>query len=80
MKRWLDVEAALATNQASRGINPLSAADELILTAHLHQLDINKISRFIQSTGHSLTPLLSAWQQLTSSQSAAYIHYGAKTG
>ena len=79
MQRWLDVEAALATSQASLGIIPLSAADELIQTADLHQLDLNEVSRSIQSTGHSLIPLLSAWQQVTSSQSAAYIHYGATT-
>jgi len=79
MQRWLDVEAALATSQASLGIIPLSAADELIQTADLHQLDLNEISRSIQSTSHSLIPLLSAWQKATTSQSAAYIHYGATT-
>ena len=35
MQLWLDGEAALATSQARLGIIPLSAADELIQTAHL---------------------------------------------
>ena len=34
MQRWLDVEAAPAISQESLGIIPLSAADELIQTAH----------------------------------------------
>jgi adenylosuccinate lyase len=79
MQRWLDVEVALATSQASLGIIPLSASEELGQTANLHQFDLNEISSSIQSTGHSLVPLLSAWQKVTSSQSGAYIHYGATT-
>ena len=79
LQRWLDVEAALATSQASLGIIPLSASEELIQTANLNQFDLNEISQSIKNTGHSLVPLLSAWQKATSSQSAAYIHYGATT-
>jgi len=79
LQRWLDVETALATSQASLGMIPLSAAEELMQTADLHQFDLNEISHSIQSTGHSLIPLLSAWQKATSSQSAAFIHYGATT-
>jgi adenylosuccinate lyase len=79
LQRWLDVETVLATSQASLGIIPLSAAEELIQTADLHQFDLNEISHSIKSTGHSLIPLLSAWQKATSSESAAFIHYGATT-
>ena len=78
-QRWLDVEAALATSQATLGLVPLSAADELAQTADLSQLDLNEISSAIKSTGHSLIPLLSAWQKATSPKSASYIHYGATT-
>jgi len=79
LQRWLDVETTLATSQASLGIIPLSAAEELMQTADLHQFDLNEISHSIKSTGHSLIPLLSAWQKATSSESAAFIHYGATT-
>ena len=79
MQRWLDVEVALATSQASLGIIPLSAAEELTQTANLQQFDLDEISQSIRSTGHSLIPLLTAWQKVTSSQSGAFIHYGATT-
>jgi len=79
LQRWLDVEVALATSQASLGIIPFSAAEELIQTAYLHLFDLNEVSRSIRDTGHSLMPLLSAWQKVTSSESGAYIHYGATT-
>jgi adenylosuccinate lyase len=79
LQRWLDVETTLATSQASLGIIPFSAAEELMQTADLHEFDLNEISHSIQSTGHSLIPLLSAWQNATSSESAAFIHYGATT-
>ena len=79
LQRWLDVEVALATSQANLGLIPLSAAEELMQTADLHQFNLNEISHSIQSTNHSLIPLLSAWQNATTPQSAAYIHYGATT-
>ena len=79
LQRWLDVEAALATSQATLGLIPLSAAEQLAQSAQLAQLDLNAMSSSIKNTGHSLIPLLSAWQKVTSPQSADYIHYGATT-
>ena len=79
LQRWLDVEIALATSQATLGMIPLSAAEELAQTAQLTQLDLNEINSSIKSTGHSLIPLLSAWQKVTSPESAGYIHFGATT-
>jgi adenylosuccinate lyase len=79
LQRWLDVETALATSQATLGMIPFSAAEELTQTAQLAQLDLNEISSSIKSTGHSLIPLLSAWQKATSPESAGYIHFGATT-
>jgi len=79
LQRWLDVEMALATSQASLGMIPLSAAEELGQTALLSQFDLHEISSTIKSSGHSLIPLLSAWQKVASPESAGYIHYGATT-
>ena len=79
LQRWLDVEVALASSQASLGIIPLSAAEELAQTAQLNQFDLDDISRTIRSTGHTLQPLLEEWQNVTSSRSGIYIHYGAST-
>jgi adenylosuccinate lyase len=79
LQRWLDVEVALAISQATLGMIPLSAAEELEQTAHLSLLDLHEISDSITSTGHSLIPLLNAWQEVTKPAAARFIHYGATT-
>jgi len=77
LQRWLDVEVTLAISQANLGIIPLSAAEELTQTAQLHLFDLKKVCRTIRGTGHSLIPLLEEWQEITSSDSGAFIQYGA---
>ncbi len=79
LQRWLDVEVTLATSQATLGMIPLTAAEELANTVELTQLDLREISSSIKSSGHSLIPLLSAWQKIISDESSTYIHYGATT-
>jgi adenylosuccinate lyase len=79
LQRWLDVEAALALSQAELGAIPESAARELEKTARLDLLDLDAIRADIARTGHSLIPLLNAWQKVTSPEAARYIHFGATT-
>lgn len=79
MQRWLDVEAALALSQAEIGDIPPAAAGELEETAKLELLDLKAIRDDIEKTGHSLIPLLNAWQKITSAEAGKYIHYGATT-
>ena len=56
LQRWLDVETALATSQATLGMIPLAAAEELSQTSQLALLDLGQIGDAIKSTGHSLRP------------------------
>ena len=79
MQRWLDIEVALALSQADLGIIPLEAANEIKFAASLEKLDIHKIIQGIQTTGHSLVPLLRALQQACSPEAAEYVHFGATT-
>jgi len=79
MQRWLDVEVALALSQAELGTIPVAAAQELADTARLDLLDRDAIRSDIKKTGHSLIPLLNAWQNITSPEAGRYIHYGATT-
>lgn len=79
LQRWLEVEAALALTQAELGCIPESAAREIQQTARLELLDREAIKADIRRTGHSLIPLLNAWQQITSAAASRYIHYGATT-
>lgn len=79
LQRWLDVEVALALSQAELGLIPSSAASELKRTARLEFLDLDAIKRDIAQTGHSLIPLLNAWQKNSSAEAGKYIHFGATT-
>ena len=79
MQRWMDVEVALAQTQAALGIIPRAAADELARSGLLRLLDQEVILEKLQTTSHSLMPLLFAWQQVASESAARYLHYGATT-
>ncbi len=79
LQRWLDVEAALAWSQAELDIIPREAAVELIKTAKLQLLDKEVIHEVIKTTGHSLMPVLTAWEKISAPEAARYIHYGATT-
>lgn len=79
LQRWLDVEAALALSQAELGAIPAPAALEIEATARFELLDQAAIRADIARTGHSLIPLLNAWQKVVSPEAGRYIHYGATT-
>lgn len=79
LQRWLEVEVSLAISQAEQGIIPEAAALELEKTARLDLLDFDAIKADREQTGHSLIPLLNAWQKVTEPEAAKYIHFGATT-
>jgi len=79
MQRWLDVECALAAAQGELGIIPAQAAADIVAGARMERLDIGAIQRGLQETGHSLIPLLQAWQKVVPPKSGQYIHFGATT-
>ncbi|MEW6427543.1 MAG: adenylosuccinate lyase family protein [Thermodesulfobacteriota bacterium] len=79
LQRWLDVEAALAASQAELGLIPAEAAQRLAETADLSLLSLDAIAAGIQQSGHSLIPLLDAWQRAAGDAAGRYIHYGATT-
>ena len=79
LQRWLDVEVALAESQAELGMIPRPVAAQLARRAKLDLLDLDAIKRGIAETGHSLVPLLRAWQAAVGSEAAQYVHFGATT-
>jgi adenylosuccinate lyase len=79
LQRWLDVEVALAEAQAEIGMIPTWAAREIVQCARLDLFDLEQIRQDIAATGHSLVPLLRAWQAVVGSDAGQYIHYGATT-
>ena len=79
LQRWLDIEVALAQSQAELGIIPLKAAEMIKAVANLEAFDLEKLVQGIQTTGHSLMPLLTALQDVCTSDAAEYVHFGATT-
>lgn len=79
MQRWMDIEVALAQTQAEFGIIPQAAAQELARYGQLRLLDQELIIKKLQTTSHSLMPLLFAWQQVVSEAAGQYLHFGATT-
>lgn len=78
-QRWLDVEVALLRSQAEIGMVPMWAAESLASSASVDLLDLESIRTGISTTGHSLVPLLKAWQVVSDPAAAQYIHFGATT-
>jgi len=79
LQRWLDVEAALCASQADLGLIPEDAASELQRTAKLQLIDLASVREGIKNSGHSLVPLLKAWQAINSDEAGQFIHFGATT-
>jgi len=79
LQRWLDVEVALAEAQADLGMIPAKAAKTLAVTADLEAFDLDAVAQDMKLTGHSLVPLLRAWQTLCGPEAAQYLHFGATT-
>jgi len=79
LRRWLAVEAALATSQADVGMIPREVADEIGRAADLSRVDITELSDDFRSTRHSLVPLLRALASACAGTAGDFVHYGATT-
>ena len=79
LQRWLDYEAALARAQASLGLVPVEAADEITRQARAEHLDLEAIREGIDRTVHPLVPLI--WQLAGRCEGDAgrWVHWGATT-
>jgi len=78
-QRWLDVEASLAKAQASLGIIPKEAADEISLKAKVELLDLKKYKEVYQQTAHPMVAMLRLFQPIIEGGFGQYIHLGATT-
>ncbi|WP_214408491.1 class-II fumarase/aspartase family protein [Sphaerisporangium fuscum] len=78
-QRWLDVEAALALEQAALGIIPADAAQRIAAAARVENLDLNAVRAEIRRTSHSLVGLLRVFQAACEDGAGEYVHYGATT-
>lgn len=78
-QRWLDVEASLAKAQASLGIIPKEAADEISHKAKVELLDLKKYKEMCQQTAHPMVAMLRLFQPVIEGGFGQYIHLGATT-
>ncbi len=60
VRRWLDVERALAATQAEMGIIPHEAAREIDRAAQVERFDLTQLGRESLETGHLLVPTIRA--------------------
>ncbi len=79
LQKWLDVEAALARAEASVGVIPKPAAEEISRKASADLLDADAIKRGIDETSHPIVPFLRAYQTVCEGDAGEYIHWGATT-
>lgn len=79
LQRWLDIEVALALSQAELEMIPYEAANIIAAAARIERLDLAAVSTGIAKMGHSLVPLLRAFQQVVGSYAAQFVHHGATT-
>lgn len=78
-QRWLDIWAALAQVQADHGIVPRDIAAIIAERADATQLDEAFIAEDLGRAGHTLVPVLRAFEKLCGEKAGEWLHYGATT-
>ncbi|EAZ59620.1 hypothetical protein PA2G_02911 [Pseudomonas aeruginosa 2192] len=79
VRRWLDVERALAATQAEMGIIPHEAAREIDRAAQVERFDLTQLGRESLETGHLLVPTIRALARSCEGSWGEYVHYGVTT-
>lgn len=79
IQRWLDVEAALARAQATCGIIPAWAAEEITAKAKLQNLDMKKYKERFDRIFNPGVPFVHTFQDACSEEAREYIHVGFAT-
>jgi len=79
MQRWMDIEAALAEIQASLGIIPAAAAEEIRKKAKVVNIDEGRMSEQLGRTGHTLVAFLNELERACKAGAGEWIHYGPTT-
>ncbi|WP_274425657.1 class-II fumarase/aspartase family protein [Chelativorans sp. YIM 93263] len=78
-QRWLDFWAILAEIQAEEGIIPKEAAAEIAAKARVDKLDPDYIRQELAKAGHTLVPVLRAFEKACEKGAGEWIHYGPTT-
>jgi adenylosuccinate lyase len=79
LQRWLDIEVTLVQCQAELGMVPAESAARIAKLARIDLLDLDEIRDGVQRTGHSLVPLLNAFERVCGGFAGQFLHHGATT-
>ena len=79
VRKWLEVEAALARVQARLGIIPEAAARTICEHARVELLDLDAMKREMDRTSHPIVPLLREIRRVCPGEAGEWVHWGATT-
>lgn len=79
IRQQMQVEAALARAQASLGVIPQAACDEINAKCDISLIDEGEYYAQLKKTGHPLVCLIRVYSGLCENGYGEYIHYGATT-
>lgn len=79
IRRWLEVEVALARAEATLGVIPHDAAEAIATQARAYTPDVDELSRGIDETTHPLMPLIEDFSGSCPDGTGQYVHWGATT-
>jgi 3-carboxy-cis,cis-muconate cycloisomerase len=77
IQAMLDAEAALARAEASAGVIPASAAEEIARCCAAERFDAASIGVEARQTGNPAEPLVRALRKAVPEEAARHVHYGA---
>lgn len=78
-QRWMEFWAVLAEAQAEAGLIPAAAAAEIRAKARQELLDPAVIRTELARAGHTLIPVLRAYERICENGAGEWLHYGATT-
>ncbi|ASM35964.1 MAG: adenylosuccinate lyase [Campylobacter sputorum] len=79
IQKWLDVESSLAKAQASLGIIPQDAANEIAKKAYFKFMDMDFIFAEFKKTKHPLVPTIRGLEKACDNGYGEFVHFGVTT-
>ncbi|HIH62609.1 MAG TPA: adenylosuccinate lyase [Methanobacteriales archaeon] len=77
LQKMLDVEAAIAEAEASLGIIPEYAAEEIKRKANTKYVKLERVNQIEKETKHDIAALIKALAEQCEGDAGEYIHFGA---
>ncbi len=75
----LDIEAAMARAQASEGVIPQWAADEITDKANIKYASVDELAAEYKKVRHRMVAMLNVWTSKMDKGAGEYAHFGATT-